>query len=339
MKTNYNQWALLMRIKLEVCGLWGAVDLGGADFQVDWMVLEAICSIVLPEIITTLATKETVLESWESIRTMRVGDDRIRKASAPRMRHEYELLTFRDGEGDEDFAMRLVGIVHQLATLGDLEPNDKLVLKYLHIAPPRYKQLVLSIETLLDVSTLSIEEITCRLKAAEDDVDESPTLDGKLLLAEEEWREKAKRKDAGDLSRGGSHGDRGGHGHGGGNRGRGRGRSGHGDSFSMLSGHGNNDNYHRCSKLGHWARDCRSKKPMKKEEQAYTAQEESSFLLAKIVSTGGGYILGEDAGHGGAGGGGGERAMGQVVDHASVQAPIGASFKGDMAVGEKHAWR
>jgi hypothetical protein len=57
------------------------------------------------------------------------------------------------------------------------------------------------------------------------------------------------------------------------------------------------------------------------------------------VSTGGGYILGEDAGHGGAGGGGGERAMGQVVDHASVQAPIGASFKGDMAVGEKHVWR
>jgi hypothetical protein len=33
-KTNYNQWALLMRFKFEACGLWGVVDLGGADFQV-----------------------------------------------------------------------------------------------------------------------------------------------------------------------------------------------------------------------------------------------------------------------------------------------------------------
>jgi hypothetical protein len=80
--------------------------------------------------------------------------------------------------------MRLAGIVHQLATLGDLEPDDKVVLKYLRIARPRYRQLILSIETLLDVSTLSIEEITGRLKAAEDDVAERSAMEGKLLLSE-----------------------------------------------------------------------------------------------------------------------------------------------------------
>jgi hypothetical protein len=48
-KTNYNQWALLMRIKLEVRGLWGAVDPGGADFQVDRMALDAIYSVVPPD--------------------------------------------------------------------------------------------------------------------------------------------------------------------------------------------------------------------------------------------------------------------------------------------------
>jgi hypothetical protein len=31
-KTNYNQWALLMRIKLEVRGLWAAFDPGGTEF-------------------------------------------------------------------------------------------------------------------------------------------------------------------------------------------------------------------------------------------------------------------------------------------------------------------
>jgi uncharacterized membrane protein YgcG len=284
-KTNYNQWALLMRIKLEACGLWGTVDPGGANFQVDRMALDAICSVVPPEMITALATKETASEAWESIRMMRVGDDRIRKASAQKVRREYELLAFHDGEGVENFAMRLVGIVHQLVTLGDPEPDDKVVLKYLRIARPRYKQLVLSIETLLGVSTLSIEEVTGRLKAAEDDVVDSPAVEGKLLLTEEEWRERAKKKDMGDASCGGSNGDRGGRSRGSGNRGRCRGR---GDSSGSSGGRGNNGNCHRCGKPGHWARDYRSKQPMKKEEQVYTTQEEEpSLLLAEIETTGG----------------------------------------------------
>jgi hypothetical protein len=61
--TNYNQWVLLMRIKLEACGLWVAVDPGGAEFQVDRMALDAICSMVPPKMITVLATKDTTLEA------------------------------------------------------------------------------------------------------------------------------------------------------------------------------------------------------------------------------------------------------------------------------------
>jgi hypothetical protein len=117
-KTNYNQWAMLMRIKLEARGLWGAVDPGGADFQVDRMALDAICNVVPPEMINALVTKDTTLEAWESIKAMRIGGDHIRKASAQRVRHEYELLAFCGGKGVEDFSMSLVGIVHQLATLG-----------------------------------------------------------------------------------------------------------------------------------------------------------------------------------------------------------------------------
>jgi hypothetical protein len=60
---------------------------------------------------------------------------------------------------------------------------------------------VLSIETLLDVSTLMIEEVTGRLKAAEDDDVEPPVVEGKLLLTEEEWHERNKKKEADDGSR------------------------------------------------------------------------------------------------------------------------------------------
>jgi hypothetical protein len=111
-KTNYNQWALLMRIKLEARGLWGAVDPGGAGFHTDRLALDAIYSVVSLEMIITLTTKDSASEAWESIKTMRIGDDRIRKASAQRVCREYEMLGFRGGEGVEDFTMRLAGIVH-----------------------------------------------------------------------------------------------------------------------------------------------------------------------------------------------------------------------------------
>jgi hypothetical protein len=176
--------------------------------------------------------------------------------------------------------MRLVGTVHQLATLGDPKPDDKVVLKYQCIARPRYRQLVLSIETLLDVSMLSIEEITDGLKAVEGDVVEASAMEGKLLLSEEEWHERSKKKETGEGSQAGSTSDRSGRCRGGGNRGSGRGHRGHGEG-SGVSGGCVNSNYHRCGKPGHWAQDCRSKQP-KKDEAAFMAQEEESLLLAEV---------------------------------------------------------
>ncbi len=98
-KTNYNDWALLMKIKLRARCLWDAVECGRAAVELheDRMALDGICSTVPPEMISTLATKASVKEAWDCIKTMRVGEDRIRKASAQRVRTEYERIAFRDG--------------------------------------------------------------------------------------------------------------------------------------------------------------------------------------------------------------------------------------------------
>jgi 23S rRNA maturation mini-RNase III len=81
---------------------------------------------------------------------------------------EYDSLEFRDGETVEEFALRLQGMLSQLAVLGDAILEKEAVKKYLHIVPEKYEQVAASIETMLDLANISIEEVTGRLTAAED---------------------------------------------------------------------------------------------------------------------------------------------------------------------------
>lgn len=277
-RTNYNDWSLLMKIKLQVRCLWGAIDPGGVELHEDRMALDAICSAVPPEMISTLATKASAKEAWDCIRILRVGDDRIRKASAQKVRMEYESLVLRDGETVEDFAMRLTSTVNQLATLGDPEPADKVVEKYLRVARPRFTQLVLSIETLLDISTLSLEEVTGRLKAAEDAMplpSSSSDNAGKLYLTEEEWLERHKKKEQEAKKNSGSPSNRGKRR---GGKGRNGGGAGVGGAKNTNSGAARReDKCRNCGKYGHWAKDCRSKP--KRDEQAHVAQDDEPTLL------------------------------------------------------------
>jgi hypothetical protein len=66
-----------------------------------------------------------------------------------------------------------------------------LMEKYLRMVPKKYTQITLSMETLLDLSTLSIEEVIGRLTAVDDHNKASPTNiitnDGKLLFTDEQW--------------------------------------------------------------------------------------------------------------------------------------------------------
>ena len=55
--------------------------------------------------------------------------------------------------------------------------------------PPQHSQIALSIETLLDLSEMTVEELTGRLRAAEDRYDDGDIVDktGRLLLTEKDW--------------------------------------------------------------------------------------------------------------------------------------------------------
>ena len=117
-KTNYNDWSLLMKVKLEARGYRDAVKHGDIDFHEDRMALEAILGAVSPEMVGTLAVKPSAKAAWDEIATMRIGGDRVRAAKAQSLARDFETIEFRDGETVDGFAMWLGSMVTNLNILG-----------------------------------------------------------------------------------------------------------------------------------------------------------------------------------------------------------------------------
>jgi hypothetical protein len=83
-KTNYSDWALLIKLKLKAWALWSVIEDSGTNQQEDMIALYILCDVVPPEMVLTIAKNEMVKEAWDAIATITVGDDRMKKATSPR---------------------------------------------------------------------------------------------------------------------------------------------------------------------------------------------------------------------------------------------------------------
>ena len=85
-KSNYHEWSLLMKVKLQAQRLWEVVHVGGVSYDDDRRALEALCAVVPTELGASLANKATTKLAMESIATTRIGDNRVRRATLQRLR-------------------------------------------------------------------------------------------------------------------------------------------------------------------------------------------------------------------------------------------------------------
>jgi len=176
-----------MKVKMQARFLWDAIKYDDVDFEQDRRAMEAHCASVPLEIGATLANKPTAKLAWEAIEAKRVGSECVRLAALQRHWGEWEGLTFHPDEQVEDFAVRLTNLMEQMVRNGDTDLDEGRVMeKFLRCIPKRYEQLVFSIETLLDLQDLSIDDVAGRFKVVEDRDRASEPEQGKLLYSKQQ---------------------------------------------------------------------------------------------------------------------------------------------------------
>ncbi|CAH9146107.1 unnamed protein product [Cuscuta epithymum] len=270
-RTNYGDWTILMKVQLQAQGLWDVIEEGPGEILDDRRAMSALLRAVPPELVRTLGVKATAKEAWDTLKTMRVGVERVREAKAQTCWTEFEALAFKDGEGVESFGIRLTAIMNDLQVLGDPLTEHKAVQKFLRSVPRKYKQMAMAIESLVDLKTLSIEELTGRLRVVEErgDLDDSTHAGGRLLLTEEEWKARQRGKDLpGGIDKK--------------NKSMTKQKSPTGSKGKSSSSGGNErkkGNCHYCGIPGHWKRECRkAKRDREQQEHVNLTQVEAEGI-------------------------------------------------------------
>jgi hypothetical protein len=126
-KTNYYDWAALMRVMLHARGLWIAVSKGTSDFMEDRVALEVISKAVPVELMGSIASKPTAKAAWEAIILRNVSVDQVQKVKANSLKNEFDSLTFNDGESVDDFGAHIGRFTNQLTMLGCEYKEEEIV--------------------------------------------------------------------------------------------------------------------------------------------------------------------------------------------------------------------
>jgi hypothetical protein len=159
-----------MSVRLQVRHMWEVVRYGDVDYYEDRRVLDALIAAVSSKMQFSLFKKRTAKEAWDAIAAARIGSDRTRKTTLQALHKEWENLAFKSGEDVDDFALRLNTLQQKMVQFGDdTYSEERAVEKLFRCIPEKYKQIARSIESLLDLSTMSIEDAISRLKVVDGD--------------------------------------------------------------------------------------------------------------------------------------------------------------------------
>jgi hypothetical protein len=181
-KTNYVEWAAIMKIRLQVRQMWEVIQYDDVDYDEDRWVLDALVAAVPPEMQFPLSQKETAKEAWDAIAAARIGSDHARQSTLQTLRKEWKNLAFKPGEDIDDIALRLNTLMQKLVQFDDGTYDEERAIE---------EQMACRVESLIDSSTMTIEEAIGCLKVVDADEPQPPsgpvTIGGRLHFAGKQW--------------------------------------------------------------------------------------------------------------------------------------------------------
>jgi hypothetical protein len=92
----------------------------------------------------------------------------VRNANASTLKTEFDSLNFHDGESVDDFSTHIGQITNQPAIFSFEDKLEEIVRRFLQALPSKFEQVAASIETLLDLETITIDGWIGRLKPSEE---------------------------------------------------------------------------------------------------------------------------------------------------------------------------
>ena len=156
-KINYPLWAMRMEVILEAYGFLGVIEDENVSRKLDRRAMAVIYSDVLEDVLAQLDDKVTAKETWESLRTMNVGVERVKKAKIQTLKREFEMLTMREEDSIADFTAKLTRLVAHMWSLGEKIAEGIIVSKLLRATPAKYDPITSSMEQFGDLDTMTLD--------------------------------------------------------------------------------------------------------------------------------------------------------------------------------------
>ncbi|XP_076907215.1 uncharacterized protein LOC143563595 [Bidens hawaiensis] len=182
--TNYTIWAMRMKVIFNVHGVWGAIEPDNTDSKQNNIATAVLFQSIPKDQILQIGDLNTTKEMWEAIKSRHLGADWVKEARLQTLIEEFDVMRMKDSDTIDNYATQITGIKSKASTLGEPFEEKRLVKKFLTSLPRRFIHIVASLEQILDLITVSFEDVVGRLKAYEERTrdEDQPDSRGKLMF-------------------------------------------------------------------------------------------------------------------------------------------------------------
>lgn len=275
--TNYTVWAKRMKVLLRVHKVWESIDPGTKDEEKDDIATALLFQSLPESLVLQIGEDDSPKEIWEAIKTRNLGAERVRTARLQTLMNEFDRLRMNDADTIDIFSTKITELTSKAASLGQSIEESKVVKKFLDSLPLKFIHMTASLEQLLDLNTVSFEDIIGRLKAFEEriklkETQESQDHQGKLLYSNSNSYDQSDNTKGRGRAQNQSRG-----------RGRGRGRDNSNEKNKEKRDYSQIVCYN-CKNKGHFASVCPEKKQDDHElNVAETENADNTLLMQEVV--------------------------------------------------------